>query len=421
MQVYVARQPIFEKSQKVYGYELLFRNGLENNLYDATDGDQATSSVLSNSFHTIGMDTLTNGKPAFINFTRNLLIDEIATAFPKNLVKVEILETVQPDEAVLNACSKLKKAGYTLVLDDFILAADIEPLIALADIIKVDFLITRGKERSKIMEKIGDDNIQFLAEKVETVDDYKQALKCGYEYFQGYFFSKPVIISGRELAGYKQTYLHMLSAIHNPNIEFAELESIIKHDVSVSYKLLNYINSAFFGLPSKIRSIKHAIAMLGLTEVKKWLSVIALSQIGRHKTEALLTTSLIRANFCELLAPKVGLDKSECFITGLFSIIDAFLDRPLESILAKLPLSDDIKAALSGEGNAIRRLLDVVIAYEKGKWEECQTLASRFVEEDDLPQAYFEAVEDAMTYSLYGSDSQSSKIANSGLYEAQLR
>jgi len=415
MQVYVARQPILDTAQKVFGYELLFRHSLEQNLYDMNDGDHASSAVLNNSFHTIGMDTLTNGKPAFINFTRTLLLNEIATAFPKDLVKVEILETIEPDEAILKACRKLKRAGYTLVLDDFVLTEEMEPLVAMADIIKVDFLTTQGTDREKVIEKIGEKNIRYLAEKVETRADFKQALACGYTYFQGYFFAEPTIISGRELPSYKQTYLHMLSAIHNPNIEFAELESIIKHDVSISYKLLNYINSAFFGLSQKIRSIKHAIAMLGLKEVRKWLSVIALSQIGKNKSEALLNMSLIRANFCELLAPKAGLDKSELFMTGLFSMIDAFLDRPLESILEKLPLSENIKAALSGADNSIRQLLDLVIAYERGKWQQCHTIPNTKLKADDLPRAYYKAVEEAMTYSLYGSDAQHSKLANTVL------
>lgn len=371
MDVFVARQPIFDPKQHVFAYELLFRSGGENNFFTQIDGDKATSNVLSNSFHNIGMDKLTDGKLAFVNFTRNLLIDEVPTLFPKDLVAVEILETVEPETEVVRACRKLKDMGYLIVLDDFVLQERFQPLIDLTDIIKVDFMQTQGDERRAVMEKINRGNIRYLAEKVETQEEYEQAVEYGYAYYQGYFFSKPKIVAGREISGNQMNYLQLLKELYRPQAHFSDFEKIIKQDVSISYKLLNYINSAFFSLPQKVRSIRHALALLGMVESRKWLTVVALSQIARQKPTELVTASLLRGHFCEMLAAKVGLEKwaAELFLVGLFSLIDAFLDQPLEEILSKLPIDDEIKRTLLGEETRFQKVLQLVISHEKGDWQ----------------------------------------------------
>ena len=370
MDVFVARQPIFDQKQNVFAYELLFRSGDTQNFFTGLDGDQATSSVLSNSFHAIGMDNLTNGKLAFVNFTRNLLLLEVPTLFPKDMVAVEILETVEPEEDVVQACKNMKDRGYLIVLDDFILEEKFRPLIELTDVIKVDFMLTKGDERKAIMDKIETNGIRYLAEKVETLEEFQQAVDYGYSYFQGYFFSKPVIVSGREITGNKLNYLRLLKDIHRPGVKTSELEETIKQDVSISYKLLNYINSAFFSLPQKVRSIQHALNLLGPIESKKWLTVIAMAQIASDKPPELVVTSLIRGNFCEMLAKKVGLEKysSELFLVGLFSLIDAFFDQPLDEILDNLPIDDEIKKTLLGEETKFRNVLQLIVHHEKGDW-----------------------------------------------------
>lgn len=395
MELFLARQPIFDKQQKVYAYELFYRSGL-NNYYDSSDGDRATSTVLTHSFFSIGMDVLTRGKRAFINFTRNLLVEEVATLFPKDLIAVEILEDVEPDEEIIAACKKLKQLDYLLVLDDFVFKPKFAPLIGMVDIVKVDFVNTEVEKRKSLIQKIDPNRTKFLAKKVETMEAFKQAVEMGYSYFQGYFFSKPDIISKRDVPAFKLNYLRLMQEISQPEVDFDRLEKIFKEDLSLSYKLLSYINSAFFGFPGKIRSIKHAISLIGLREAKKWLSLIALSTIGKDKSEELVISSLFRANLCELIAPLVGLKEraSELFLMGLFSMIDAFLDQPLPDILTKLPLSEDIKKALLGESGLLRDIYNLVVSFEKGDWGQVFKHVSNLkAVENELPELFIKTVE----------------------------
>ncbi len=398
MEVFVARQPIFDRQQKVYAYELLFRSGFEQNFFDHWDGDASSKQVLTSSFLSIGIETLTNGKKAFINFTRKLLLDQVASIFPHNLMVVEILENVEPDEKIISACKNLKDLGYLLVLDDFVFAPGYESLIDLVDIIKVDFIQTQGTARGDVIHDVGVSRIKYLAEKVETREDVEQAMDFGYSYFQGYYFSKPQIIAGRDIPTYKLNYLQILNEINQPEVDFDELEKVLKQDLSLSYKLLNYLNSPYFGFANKIRSIKHALSLLGIRESKKWLSLFALQILGKDKSQELLAISLIRANSCEMIAPTIGNKNraSEFFLMGLFSMIDALLDQPLADILAKLPLADDIKTALLGEKNHVWDVYELVVSYEKGDWLNFSKYAAQLgLKEMELLDIFLKAFENA--------------------------
>jgi EAL and modified HD-GYP domain-containing signal transduction protein len=235
VQLFVARQPIFNTSRKVIAYELLFRR--ENQpAYDGDDGDRATEAVIVNSFLAIGMDVLTNGKRAFINFTDQGLKNRIAELLPAELVAVEILESVEPEAAVLAACRQLKKKGYLLVLDDFIFRPGYEPLIELADVIKIDFLLTPAGERAKIVQQFGGrSGLKFLAEKVETERDFQEAVRSGYHYFQGYFFSKPVVISRKSIPFGQVAAFRLLKAVHAAVLNLNQVEAIIREEVAFSY------------------------------------------------------------------------------------------------------------------------------------------------------------------------------------------
>ena len=209
MNIFVARQPIFDRFKKLFGYELLFRNGSKN-YYEHVDGDEASNTVIANSFLTMGMQTVTGGKRAFINFTTNLLKNKVATSLPKDMIAVEILEDVEPDEEIILACRNLKELGYLIVLDDFVYHPRFQPLIELADIIKVDFLSTSYEERISILQQIGSTRIKFLAEKVETLEQYEEAFQLGFSYFQGYYFSQPIILSAKEIQNSKLNYMRLL-------------------------------------------------------------------------------------------------------------------------------------------------------------------------------------------------------------------
>lgn len=395
MEVFVARQPIFDSKKNVFAYELLFRSGVEN-FYDMRlDGDKSTANVITNSLLIIGLDKITKGKKAFVNFTKNLIVRGAPSILPKDLIAVEILESVEPDTVVLQACKELKSQGYTIVLDDFVFDERYTSLMDLADIIKVDFLSSTAAMRKSVIENCQNKKVKFLAEKVETGNAFQEALDTGYVYFQGYFFSKPIIISGRDIPGNKLNYLRVLSEVNKPDVEFERLEEVIKRDVSLSYKLLRFINSAFFRFSVKVESIKHALILLGVKEIKKWVSVVALSGIGFDKPQELLTISLIRAHFCETLASKIGLQgrAADFFMAGLFSVIDALIDRPMHVILSDLPIADDIKYALLGRENIIHDVFCLVISYEKGDWNTTSSCAHKLnLNETELPDMFFNSV-----------------------------
>jgi len=395
MEIFVARQPIFDTHQNLFAYELLFRSGLEN-YFDLKDGDQATSDVIMNSIFFIGLKQLTGGKKAAINFTENLLLDGIPSLFPADQIIVEILETVTPEEEVVAVCRTLKQEGYIIALDDFVMQDHQSPLIEFADIIKVDFGETTDAERQAIPKRLATSDVKFLAEKVETLEEFKQARAWGYTLFQGYFFSKPVISTGRSIPSSKLSHLQILRQISQPNIEFDEMENTIKRDMAMTYKLLRLINSAYFGIAVEIKSVKQALVLLGMKEIKKWVSLLALEQLGADKPQELIAHSVIRAKFCENIAMTAGRDHqaSEMFLTGMFTVLDAIMDIPMADVLEELPLSEDIKQALLGKPNDYRRILDLVLAYEAGDWKGfAERAAGLSIDESEVPDSYNESVE----------------------------
>ncbi len=383
MEINVARQPIFDTQQQVYAYELLF---------------QHPAAALTNSFLTIGMDTLTRRKKAFIQFNRNLLKKEVATIFPKELLAVEILANVEPDDETIAACKKLKLSGYFLVLDDFYLQSQFKSLVELADIIKVDFTGPRAEKITASIQRMGTRRIKFLANNLENIESYRQAVKTGYDYFQGSFFSKPDTISGQDVPVYKLNYLQLLKEINQPEVDFKQLEKLIKQDVSLSYKLFRFINSAHFGLQNEIRSIKHALALLGAKDVKKWLSLIALSSMGKDKSEELVVISVMRAGLCEMLATVTDMKENaaELYLMGLLSLMDTFMDKPMSDILTHLPISQDIKGALLGKNSRFHDVYELVLALEIGNWEQIAKRAAKLNlvdAENKLPELYYKALE----------------------------
>jgi c-di-GMP-related signal transduction protein len=395
LEVFVARQPIFDKNLNVFAYELLFRVGRET-AYKFDDEDFATSSVISDSFVVIGIDTLTRGKKAFINFTKNLLMKETATILPKRMLVIEILENVEPDSGIITACKKLRDMGYTLALDDFVFEEKFTPLIKLAEIIKIDVLLTPLDEIPNVMKKCVGQNIKFLAEKVETKEAYQEALKIGFSYFQGYFFSKPVIISHKDIPSYKMNYIKMLKEANDPKADFNKIEAVIKIDVSMSYKLLRFINSAFFGFKTKINSIKQALVLLGLREFRKWLSLIIMKNLGADKPDELTINSIIRARFCELLSEDTKFKErsAELFFLGLFSLIDVFLSQPMSDVLDDLPLSNDVKQTLMGTDSVLSPFLNIVKYYEKADWEKIfETSQSLGIDSSKISEKYLKSLE----------------------------
>lgn len=394
MEVFVARQPIFTVDKRVFGYELLYRSGKQN-VYDHVDGDQATLDVIANGFSVIGFEVLSGGKPVFINLTQNMLHQGVITAISSKNVIAEILEDVVLDQKTIAACLKLKELGYTIALDDVVAISDVAPMLDLADIIKVDFSQTQPEQWQAIPKTIGTDRIKFLAEKVETLEEYEQAANCGYTYFQGYFFSKPVILSGQDLAPYKLNYFRIIQEINHNGGNVDRIEEIVKQDISLSYRLLKLINSASFGFNMEITSIKYALVLLGVKEFLKWVIVISMRTMVEERPDEVVTLSLIRARFAELLAEPLNLKryKSDLFLMGMFSMIDALLNQPMVEAVKELPISQEIKNALLGHPNVFRDVYELIVDYEQGNWADFGAGVARMnLNEDEISDLYVDAL-----------------------------
>jgi len=257
------------------------------------------------------------------------------------------------------------------------------------------------EEIKRLVNMLKGSKIKLLAEKIETYDEFETALSMGFTYFQGYFFSKPEIISGKEITPSKITLLQIVGEANKKDCNFDKLEKLINRDVSISYKLLRYINSAFFKRACEISTIKHAIVLLGENEIKRFISLVTTAELASDKPDELVRTSIIRARFCELLGlnSSNGTDVSELFLMGLFSLIDAMLDNTMESIMKNLPLSKNIKQALIEAKGGLVDYLRFVSYYETANWDQCGSIIAKIrVDEDKIPEFYQDAVNWADSY-----------------------
>ena len=389
----MARQPIFNKKKRVYGYELLFRDGMVNAFPDV-DGDAASSRVLSTSFLSNSIERITGRRKAFVNFTEKMITEKIPVMFSKKTIMVEILEDMEPNTAVVTACREMAKQGYNLVLDDFIFKPEMKQLLALARIVKLDFRASSIEEIEESIKELAAYRVKLLAEKIETYEEFQQALDMGFDYFQGYFFSKPEILKSRDISPSKITLLNIMSEANKEDFRMTELEKFVSRDLSINYKLMRYINSAYFGMVKKVSSVKQTIVLLGIKEIRRFFSLIAMAQLVSGKPDELIRASLIRAKFCENLGKgAIGKDGSELFTLGLFSFIDAILDDEMGNIMDKLPLSENIKKALTGEGGELADYLNLVSCYENGDWAKVASLAAKTgLNEEKAPEFYMDAV-----------------------------
>jgi len=374
---FIARQPIFDAAENVFGYELLFRSGLDNH-FTAKDGDSAVRDVADN-YLSAATGTLTGGRKAFINCTREFLVNEYVTLLPKRDVVLEILETVEPDAEALAACRKLKALGYAVALDDFVYAPRFQPFVDLADIIKVDLKLSSRIQRKQMAETFAPRGIRMLAEKVETRAEFSDARESGYVYFQGFFFCKPQIVPARQIPAFKFHYLRILDAISREELNVDELVNIIDREISLCYKLLKFVNSALFGFRQEIRSTRHALALLGDREVKKWASVAAVVALAGNEPNELVLLSLARGRCGELLASErsTQIEPHSMFLLGIFSLMDVLLGRPMPELVSGLALPQVVRAALLGTANSYRDLLQLITSNESGRWDDVSALARR--------------------------------------------
>ena len=373
--VFIARQPIFDRAKRVHAYELLFRGGFEN-FCPPVDSNKAATETIQAAWLTFGLSALIGQKKAFTNFTRDLLVAGHGLALPAESTVVELLETIDGDPEVLAACHHLKDEGYTLALDDFVYRSALDPLIAIADVVKIGFGESDPAEQAAHVRRVSHHSPKLLAEKVETPQEYDLAKSLGFDYFQGYFFCKPETIQGRALSGTPLTYLKLLQCVTKMDFDIDELESIIAVDVSATHSLMKYLGSAAFSFRAEVRDIRHGLVLLGREQTRRFVALVALGEMGRHKPSEILVTAAARAKFCEMVGGDLGLAdrRPELFLMGALSLVDAMLDRPMSQVLAELPLAADLEQALLGNSSPLRPALEFVRRYEQGDWAACARL-----------------------------------------------
>lgn len=395
MEKFIARQPILDLNKRLYGYELLYR-GDSCNLLGQVSGEQATASLLSSAFLTGDIEIISNNRLCFINFTKDLLESNLPLNFPKTKIVVEILEDVEPTTEMISVCRKLKESGYTLALDDFVYGRKFEPLLELVNIVKIDIRLTPLNTLVRTLNHLKSHQVKLLAEKVETESEFVLANRMGFSYFQGYFFCRPEKIMIREISSIKANLLRLLAEITRKKCDIDRLRDIISTDVAVTYKLMRFLNSAYFYRLQEVKSVTHAVAYLGEKELRRFIMLIVISELATDKPEELVRLVLVRAKFCELLGHSVPLSEGECsdlFIIGLFSLLNAMLDMPMSEILVKLPISEVIKETLLGKGNTYTGFLRLSEAFEKNRQTECKRLQNDLLLTDDqLRESYLEAI-----------------------------
>lgn len=385
---FVARQPILDRSQDVYGYELLFRDDMTN-AANITDHDVATSRVILNSFVDIGIDKLVGRHMAFINMPRNLLLNHHEFPFPNTQVGLEVLENIEIDDSLLTAVQELSARGFTIALDDFYFRQNSEALIELADIVKVDIQEHSRDSLEKLVKHLRQYQVLILAEKVESRQEYIRCADLGFDYFQGYYLCEPEIIKEQTLPDNKLNVLRLLAEIDKPETGPKELEALIRNDVSLTYKLLRCVNSAYFGVPLKIQSLSHAIVYLGLNTIRNWARLLTLAGLDDRPSE-LIKLALTRAHMCELVLDNLSNEtKQTAFTVGLFSLLDALMGLDMSNVLSRVSLSDDITDALVDSVGPYGNLLDTIRNYERANWDAVEQ--SRYTREQ-LTEAYLEAI-----------------------------
>lgn len=388
--VHVARQGILDAKGHVIGYELLYRDG-PHETSGAADGDFAGARLLADAVLDLRLDTITDGRTAFINLTRSLLLNGAATLLRPDVAVFELRDDIVVDGDVLEACRSLSSSGFRLVLDDFRPDSKAEALLAFAAFVKVDVTKVAKDDVFLLVKHLAARGLPLIAVHVDTRETFTWAHEAGCSLFQGRYFCQPEMRSGGAVSSHA-SHLRLLSALNQPRLTMDELEELVKQDAVLSLRVLQCINSAAFAIRREVRSIREALVLLGMGPIRKWASVWCLAKLNAGGTSELATLAMLRARACELLAEDVAdIDANEMFLVGLCSLLDAMLGLPMHEALADLPLSEPARNALLGERNPLRAILNAVMAYEVGSWE--QALTSEFVTDElILPRAYSSAL-----------------------------
>lgn len=369
---YTARQPILDMNGRVHGYELLFRSGPEE-AYRG-DGVIATRTMIDNTV-IFGLEKMTGGLPAFVNCTEDALTSSLVNVLPASMTVLEILENLEPTKALIDACRKLKVSGFRLAMDDFIWAPKFEPMLDLADYVKVDFILTPPEERRKLVARLSGHAVALLAEKVETQEEYKQACAEGFTLFQGYYFCRPELLENHKIPVNQLLYLEILQLLRADSINLSKLTRLVKRDAALTYRLLRLVNSPVSAMRQEIRSVQAALLAVGEDRFRRIATLAITSELNAGRPPEILRMAFVRGRFCELAAKTCGLDPMEQYLLGMMSLLPAMLRLPMRELAPTLALRKEILAALLGTECPERILLSWMEARERGDWVACDALA----------------------------------------------
>jgi c-di-GMP-related signal transduction protein len=396
VELYLARQPVFDRDDRLFAYELLYRSSAENR-YDGADESAATLQVLS-SFLAFSLGEVAAGKPCLVNLGKQMLTDDWTSVLNPQSFIIEVLESVPRDREVYDACEAIRRRGFRIALDDFARGHLNDPLLPLADIVKVDFRHGSREDLHVLARTLRGRGKLVLAEKVETREERDWALRNGFQYFQGYYFARPCMLARRDVPALKLNILRLLAAVAGSEVDLRQVEEIIRHEAALTRRLLRYVNSAAYPWRTPVVSIRRGLALIGDRDMRRWVSMAALPALALEKPSELVANAIVRARFCEALAEAAGRPDvaDESFLAGMFSHLDAFLDLPMEQALSDLPLSDRIRQALLGlapAGDPVATILQTALDYESAdgeRWRRAAALVG--VPADKAIDCYLEAV-----------------------------
>jgi len=386
--IFIARQPIYNRDNQLVGYELLYRAG-DTDKAEFDDGALASSEVILNSFVNIGVDGLVGSSKAFINITEEFILNESLTPMFENQTVLEILEHIKPTKEIISGVKRLKEQGYQIALDDFRYAPEYDELLDIADYVKIDVIQHDTEEVINQLKHIESFDVEVIAEKVESQEMHIFCKELQFDYFQGFYYCKPQLVRKKHIPANKLVVLNILEKLETPDFDFNEVEKAMAQDAILTFKLLRYVNSAAFADRKEIESIKEALALVGGDTVKKWATLILMTELLDGKPQALLITALVRARMCELVADAEGKKNDHIFTVGLLSLLDALMDMEMIDILDELALSAAIKCSLLDYEGDNGEILMNVILYEQGQWNE---LIKHNVDANKYFACYMEAV-----------------------------
>ncbi len=373
--LFLGRQPILDRNQNIVAFELLFRSGDVNHA-QISDDFTATATVINHAFNEFGIEAALGPYRGFINMSESLLMSDVIEILPKDKIVMEILETVKINHALVERCKLLKSMGFEIALDDFTeYDPQLDPFLALADVVKIDILMVEPSELEKLAAKIKHWPVKLLAEKVDSVEQFERCMTIGFDLFQGYYFAKPQIIKGKRLSHSELTLMKLLGQVMADAQEH-DIEETLKGNPHLSLNLLRLTNSVACGMNQKVSSIKTAITVLGRRQLQRWVQILLYSSGSQDHTfpNPILQLAATRGKMMELLSPKMGSKELEdnAFITGIMSLMDTLLGTPMNEILTTIPVSEEVKNALNGRQGVLGRLLNLVESLEKGDMAELE-------------------------------------------------